>query len=359
MGTWYVDNVLGSDTNAGTAPGAGNAFATIQKGLDQLTANDGSIVYVKGNSGYSAGATQSIISGTPNYQSQTRVVGYTTTPGDGGSVTIQATANSIVLLKGNANGAGSFENFICDANGHTSVTGFYGSNYASNTAFNCKAIGCAIGFDLSSSPAYNGVSFCEADSCAIGVQAGVSASVENCYIHDCTNVGISCSSMCVIGRCIIAGCVNYGIFCSYATVITNCVIDGITSGPGIYRSDNYIGIVTDISYNIISRCGTYGVEFQSSAASNYQPRFRHNRFYSNTSGNTRYGLTGVDNTALSGLPFAGSGDYSLNNTAGAGADCRAIVDTFFGKSSYIDAGAYQHQDSGGGGGGSTMKSFVG
>lgn len=53
--------------------------------------------------------------------------------------------------------------------------------------------------------------------------------------------------------------------------------------------------------------------------------------------------------SLTGDPFtnAASEDFTLNNTAGAGAACRAASDLWGG---YLDIGAVQHQDSGGGGG---------
>ncbi len=44
-GPWYVDSVTGSDSNAGTAWGAGNAFATLGKGIT-TAANNGDTIYV-------------------------------------------------------------------------------------------------------------------------------------------------------------------------------------------------------------------------------------------------------------------------------------------------------------------------
>lgn len=65
--------------------------------------------------------------------------------------------------------------------------------------------------------------------------------------------------------------------------------------------------------------------------------------------------------SLSGNPFtnAGSGDFSLNNTSGAGAACRAagVPGAFQGGTTtgYLDIGAVQHQD---GGGGSTLNLYA-
>lgn len=47
MATWYVDNLLGNDANAGTSPGAGNAFATLNKFNSLATLAAGDIIRVK------------------------------------------------------------------------------------------------------------------------------------------------------------------------------------------------------------------------------------------------------------------------------------------------------------------------
>ena len=64
------------------------------------------------------------------------------------------------------------------------------------------------------------------------------------------------------------------------------------------------------------------------------------------------------NIILSGDPYTNQGiDYSLNNTAGAGAACRAAgfpgARTDGNNTGYGDVGAPQHQDAGGTGGGRT------
>jgi hypothetical protein len=83
MTNYYVDTALGDDGNAGTSEGAGNAWATIQKGHD--SSGTGNLVYVKASGTYSEDISISI-NGTG--AAWRRFEGYTTTPGDGGKVTV-------------------------------------------------------------------------------------------------------------------------------------------------------------------------------------------------------------------------------------------------------------------------------
>ena len=48
--TWYVDGAVGNDSNAGTSPGAGNAWATIGKATSTAAAGD--TVNVKASATY-------------------------------------------------------------------------------------------------------------------------------------------------------------------------------------------------------------------------------------------------------------------------------------------------------------------
>ena len=91
MTTYYVDGAVGNDGNAGTSEGAGNAWATIQKALDTVVADD--IVYVKASATYSESATAST---NGSIGAPIRFIGYTSTTTDGGKVTISATGTNAV-----------------------------------------------------------------------------------------------------------------------------------------------------------------------------------------------------------------------------------------------------------------------
>jgi len=89
---------------------------------------------------------------------------------------------------------------------------------------------------------------------------------------------------------------------------------------------------------------------------------QNNGYGSNTSGNRSGFAAGPNDFAITAGPFtnSGSGDYSLNATAGGGVACKlaGYPGAFPGGTStgFLDAGAVQ--TSGGGGGGSTGASYV-
>ena len=94
---YYVDAVDGSDLNAGTSPGEGNAWATLQHALDNITPDaDGDQINIKGTQslsfvGPSPPAQAWVLSdyGTPTQHAPLIIRGYTSTANDGGSATIE------------------------------------------------------------------------------------------------------------------------------------------------------------------------------------------------------------------------------------------------------------------------------
>lgn len=90
MTTYYVDGAVGNDGNAGTSEGAGNAWATIDNAMNTVVAGD--TVYIKDTGTYSETAN---IDTAGTVYSVIRYIGYTTTPGDRGKVTITGTTNCI------------------------------------------------------------------------------------------------------------------------------------------------------------------------------------------------------------------------------------------------------------------------
>jgi hypothetical protein len=90
MTDYYVDAVDGNDANAGTSEGSGNAWKTLGKAESTIVAGDK--VWVKGNASYTETLTLSVTFGTSG--GTCPYEGYTTTPGDGGMFTIDATGLS-------------------------------------------------------------------------------------------------------------------------------------------------------------------------------------------------------------------------------------------------------------------------
>ena len=77
-----------------------------------------------------------------------------------------------------------------------------------------------------------------------------------------------------------------------------------------------------------------------------------NAFYGNTTVRVNFSYGLASDVTLSGDPLnaPGSNDFTLNNTAGEGALCRAAGfpgALLSGGTGYLDIGALQHQDSGG------------
>lgn len=87
MTLYYVDAAVGSDSNAGTSEGAGNAWLTISKADSVIAAGD--TVYIKGSADYGEVVTittQGTLAAPITHE------GYTTTPGDGGKCTNDGTS---------------------------------------------------------------------------------------------------------------------------------------------------------------------------------------------------------------------------------------------------------------------------
>lgn len=152
MATYYVDGAVGDDGNAGTSEGAGNAWATIGHAVSTVAAGDK--VYVKASVTYTENLTLSTVGATSN-----PIVweGYTSTPGDGGEVTIRSGGTTThVLTVGSGSWYNTFKNFgfrgaassttgrgvdagaatrLCFKNCRAYENGSHGFNVGTNTTF--------------------------------------------------------------------------------------------------------------------------------------------------------------------------------------------------------------------------------
>lgn len=238
----------------------------------------------------------------------------------------------------------------------------------------CVVDGCLNAVVCSSSPTSPAVRNCEVKNCT-----GAAFSLRGAwlffatYIHDNagsgtaaqTNASMSITMVyCVVvknggvGVGVVGvtsntqGCTIQCSHCVIADNTSNGIENAVSSGgPGIqtFRLDN----------NIIYGNGGWGVlcadtQAETDAAVLWDTN---NAFGANSSG-ARSGISAGENEiTLTANPFtndSGSNrDFSLNNTAGGGAACRAagfpgafVGATFVG---YPDVGAVQHQDAGGGG----------
>ncbi len=358
MATYYVDGAVGNDGNAGTSQGSGNAWATISHALATIT--DGDLVYVKASATYGTATGFSYTSA--DFTKLTRLIGYTSSPGDNGQATLHATANVTNGFSSTGNQGISLENLIIDANGFTgtgvkfsatyrghlrnvTVSGWTNSGVIDNTGtagitiFNSKITGCS-------------------GSAAIDkIGSGSNTLIIDSQIVGNTTIGylVGNNLYDFILGCIIAnnsGGSSVGIECGYGFSVINCAIYN-NGSDGIYLTSDFPGLCGLIYNNILALNGGYGINWPDAQA---MPTVDYNAFYSNTSGARNLLPASPNDVTLSGNPFTNpsGGDFTLNNTAGAGAACRnagfpgALL---YGGTGYLDIGALRHQDPAGGGSG--------
>ena len=343
--TYYVDNVLGNDGNAGTSEGAGNAWQTIQHAADNAN-TAGDIVYVKNTgSNYTFAAVCDLDTNSGSATSPISFIGYTTTPGDNGRPTIVQTGGINHLFNGNADYL-VFKNFIMNATGVgydvMYMSGSTNCNYENVKFYN----GARYGLQIDSGH-YTKLLRCEFDTCANTAIYGDAVDYTHIfgnYIHDC-GVGIHLDNFNCIGFNILYNNSNFAIQVDYACQIFNNTIDAGTAGivDGVKIDADTVGAISFFN-NIVANfdtAGKYGVIADTAIGIAYCD---YNAWYNNdtdTSGITK----GANAVTLTELPYTAD-NFSLNNTAGAGAACRGVgfqqaVTGATSTTSYIDLGAVQ------------------
>lgn len=313
MTVYYVDGALGSDSNAGTSAGSGNAWATIAHALATIAAGD--LVYVKASATYSI--SSALTSSASTYTNKTRIVGYTSTPGDCGRATISQTAAAKGFDLGSLNGW-SIENFVLDGTS-TGTQGVSLGNYSE--AVNCVITNwTAEGFIATGDS--GGLWQSEVTSCG-GTNGAVIpnaySTIFGCSIHDNSVTGIYVVGVYKIISCKIYNNSGYGIYniASAAPCIIGCTIHN-NSSDGI-RTD-YYQICNGVFNNILTSNGGYGLKLTNNSAAIVDVSFDYNWFgtggLANTSGARNNILAGPHD--LSGDPQyvnAGAGDFTPQNAA--------------------------------------------
>lgn len=363
-----VDRNLTTGAGSSGVLNIGGAVATVAAITGRWVAQN--IGWVKGGVDYTVTATTTLASGVNDIGSisPNQLTGYTTTRGDNGQATIKTSTNNLALLTVAMCNV-VISNFILDCNSTTTSKGMAitaGQMERGLRVVNCVAKNfTSRGFSCEGSASGSGPLFwrCRAT-------AGTSAASAGFYVLggvyvDCLADANACHGFSFGGnntsgyfvRCIAAGNKTGGTYCGFYldaalgnSLLTNCVAYD-NSGDGVALTGSYQSAT--LLNNILVSNGGYGIDFGT--AQGWQaPVFNYNAFYSNTSGARNNVLAGANDVTLTGSPFTNgaSGDFSLNNTAGAGAACRAVgyPGVFPGglTTSYLDIGAAQHQDSGGG-----------
>ena len=294
-----------------------------------------------------------------------RRIGYTTNRVAGNSdtrPTFQASvglSSNYIITFNNANSYNSLENVIVDANAQTNSGGMTGSgrcNYSDNCLFK-NAGGAINGVNLTNNFSLTRfeVTGCSGGTSGALVINSAANFVFDGSVHDNAARGIDYAS----GSGMIAfvnsynntGANGYGFFfqAAAALIFLNCnSYNNAQDGFYLFTAN---GLMQCVNCNSANNAG-FG--YNHNSAQHCLSLYNCSGF-SNTSGN--YPTTGsttpqvIQNfKTLSVSPFTapGSGDFSLNNTAGGGAACRAagIPGVFPGglTTGYLDIGAAQHAD---------------
>jgi len=342
--TITVDRSTGLTAGTGVTLNIGGALATITK-VAALCTTDRQIGYVKATADYTLGTGISWSGGGGN--SGPRLIGYTTTRGDGGRATVKATAGITMFTLGNF--IMRLENFVIDGDSQSGSRGV--TSNAQGQVYNCVIKNCTHGGWVGSGGGKlvrSEVTACGSTGTNGAVVLSSSDAVVDCDIHDNTTVGVYSS-----GVVIVTGNKIYNN--------TGASSDGLSfegNGGTVERNTVYgngrDGAIARFSYSM--RCvvknnlfvgnARYGLNGSGFGSTYVIPDWSHNAYYNNTSGARNNLSAGEDDVTLTADPFtdAAGDDFTLNNTAGGGAACRAA-----GYPAYLDIGALQHQEISGGG----------
>lgn len=360
--TVTVDRSTGLTAGTGVTLKIGGALATPTTAVSLMTVT-GIVTWVKSGT-YTVGTGITFPAHGTGYSAVNFVQGYTTTRGDRSTrPTIRATAAITIFTMG-VEGL-SLINLDIDGNSVSTVTGVSISGRY-NSVVDCVIRRTTV----------NGVTFGGGNSVMIrsevtgctGTTAVLNSnasaiSIRNCNVHDNTVPGINCGTNPAgiqVNGCLVynnTGASSDGIVGAYEFGVNNCTIYG-NGRDGVRLTGGFPSIGYAITDNILVSNGGYGINFSTAPVNAPQAyaTIAYNAFYGNTSGSRNNVSTGTGDVTLTGDPFtnAGSGDFSLNNTSGAGAACRAagFPGVFPGGTTtgYLDMGSVQHQDTGGGGG---------
>lgn len=299
--------------------------------------------------------------------------GYTTTIGDGGKATIHKTNGTTLTITADYNVIESL-NVTCLPQSNSQ-----GSIYL-NGATGAVVLYCRAHIDNGAYGTYSSSPLYQSASEIIGI-FGSEFIIENDIYDRC-----ECVSLNYHGRFIGNKVVGRSGFARWrsqviAFNIFDCDGKGASVGGVSINNDsvnccfmnntvyNAAGNGVTLNYipagntsfvvinNVIYTCGGYGIDNDDTDTN---VLVMNNAIGNCTSGNLNLGANAYEygNIALTGNPFTdpGNGDFSLNNTASAGAACRAAgfpadLGLIGSQNNWLDLGALQAQPSAGGGGG--------
>jgi hypothetical protein len=331
---WTVDRSLGTagQTVAGSmggalaSPGGAAAAATVT----------GNLIWVKAGTYTLSTATPG--KGGPVLFASTIIVkmeGYSATRGDrAGRPVLSAGAQTTLSLFAPQGAADQqFVHLQADGNNGSGVSGFVFAALARPAAIDCVAVDCdqasAVGFSATAS-ATHPFQFCKASNCTTGFTGGSL----KCWADGC-GTGFNIATLCA-QECLATDCTGDGFSASVSgTKFFRCTSDG-NGGDGFDVAQG-----CSLTECLATNNTGFGINGATSG-------FLFNcASYNNTAGRTdltsRYDWEPI---TLSVDPYtnAAADDYSLNNTAGGGADLRAAGIDPPGQTDNADIGALQHAD---------------
>lgn len=359
-----VDRSTGLTLGTGVTLNIGGSFLTILAAMDSTWKTLGAVdnvVWVQKGSYSGATLTTSGYAGPSQYQS--RLMGYNAVRGDNptiasGNQPVYATTGAGAAGDGWLNGLNGYSlaNMTFDGTGTTGaavgVTNSGAIEFVSNVlAKNYSGGGFSLSAGSTYLEAYNNGS------------TGIAGPCNYCYSHKNTGSGfVTGAQSAPIQNSISVNNTVSGFNIGYHSGVLNSIAFGNT-GDGFVgsslQSDNFIG-------NISASNGGWGLNC-SGGQTPYSRSFMidYNAYHNNTSGTVTGGCTlGTHDVVISGsastTPFnqteannksETSPDWTLNNTAGAGALVRGtgapgIMPGVFTTASYRDFGPLQHQDTG-------------
>lgn len=363
--TVYVDNINGNNANTGLSEA--QAVADIPTAIGLITGG-GNIIYVQAGSNYTLTTTIAITASLKGdtTNGRNKLIGYTTTPGaDDGRPIITSSTNSVNLITLNDNDYWEFRHLKFTHTAATRGGAFQSSTSVSTPVWvrDCIIDGCSTLFTAASNLSALQIEGCEITNTTSSSQAILAPSsifIYGCDIHDNAGDGLR-----TIGGTTINISIQDSIFDTNAIGIneisTNanvvltvhrCTFVDNTSDAIKIAAKAANSITLEIENNIFWNNGTggtgYGIEqldTQSEADANI--RINRNNSYGSNATSALTGLSaGQGDITITVDPFTNKTgrDFSLNNTAGGGADIKAKaypITYTSGLANYRDIGAIQ------------------
>lgn len=358
-----LDRACGSAASiSGGTYAVGGALKTLTKMNGAMVA--GNISWVKAESTITTTSTITINFANGTSGTMPAINGYTSSRGDGGQVTIQASASTSGNILTLSSAGVTLANFVVDCNSQTSTAGMT-LNATGVRGWNVLVKNCTSTHGI----AFNGETDCW--QCTVTGQTAASdggafAILNNGQVHLCafcvaesnsvTGFNSTSVNQFICLHCISAnnsGASSHGYFSVMGTgqlVLLNCIAykdggDGIRASIG---SQTGTTIINTITYGNTG----WGVNVTTSQIPSGTRWFDYNSYGSNTSGNFTNFNAGTHDVSLTADPFVNgaSNNFALNNTAGGGNALRGAGfpgTLAIGGTGAVDIGVLQH--SGGGG----------